>query len=492
MTWTRLRRVWTGSIRRQLVLGVVVLQSALMALFAVNLINRQQAFLHDRAMVESQALVSALAVSSMPWVLSSDLMGLEEVLRALAGFPELRYAMILGTDGRVLAHTQTGVAGQYVADPVSLKLLTAAPAPQTLVRSQTAIDIAAPLLLEGQAMGWARIGVGQDANRAELDRVVRQGIVFTLAAMAIGALFAVLMARSLTSGLYNLKAAADAFVTGRRDWRAPQDRADEVGRLAADFNHLLDTVNHDQQALAETMAALRQSNAELEQFTYVASHDLRQPLRTIISYLSLTEKALPKPASPDLLEYMAFVRGGAKRMDALIVSLLEYSRIGRITRPFEPVALDEVVGLNLLDLSVAIEEAGAVVTAAPGLPTIAGDRRELSRLFQNLIGNAVKYRHPDRAPLVNIDWRDGDEEWIIRVQDNGCGIDARDYERAFTIFQRLVPQDHNEGTGIGLAVCRKIADHHKGRIWIESVVGEGSVFSVAFPKIPPEDAPPPA
>lgn len=341
-------------------------------------------------------------------------------------------------------------------------------------------------------MGWARIGVGQDANRAELDRVVRQGIVFTLAAMAIGALFAVLMARSLTSGLYDLKAAADAFVAGRRDWRAAQNRADEVGQLATDFNHLLDTVNHDQQALAETMAALRQSNAELEQFTYVASHDLRQPLRTIISYLSLTEKALPKPASPDLLEYMAFVRGGAKRMDALIVSLLEYSRIGRITRPFEPVALDEVVGLNLLDLSVAIEEAGAVVTAAPGLPTIAGDRRELSRLFQNLIGNAVKYRHPDRAPVVNIDWRDGDDEWIIRVQDNGCGIDARDYERAFTIFQRLVPQDHNEGTGIGLAVCRKIADHHKGRIWIESVVGEGSVFSVAFPKIPPEDAPPPA
>jgi len=246
----------------------------------------------------------------------------------------------------------------------------------------------------------------------------------------------------------------------------------EAESRIAEANRLL-----NQQAIQ-----LQRSNEELEQFAYVASHDLRQPLRAVTNYLTLIERSLGDSLDEEIKEFIGFATGGAKRMDALIRDLLEYSRIGRKERPFEPVPLAGAVADSLLDLEVAIGEAGARVTIADGLPAVRGDRIELTRLFQNLIGNAVKYRAPDRAPEVTVDWHDEGADWLIRVRDNGIGIEAKDYDRAFGVFQRLVTRERYEGTGIGLAVCRKIVERHGGRIWIESVVGEGSTFLMTLPK----------
>ncbi|WP_448191447.1 PAS domain S-box protein [Azospirillum sp. sgz301742] len=228
---------------------------------------------------------------------------------------------------------------------------------------------------------------------------------------------------------------------------------------------------------------LRRSNEELEQFAYVASHDLRQPLRAVTNYLTLIERALGASLDEDVREFMGFAMGGAKRMDALIRDLLEYSRIGRKEHPLEEVPLAAAVADCLLDLEVAITESGASVVVAEGLPTVRGDRIELTRLFQNLIGNGVKYRAPGRAPHIEVGWRDDGGEWVVWVRDNGIGIAAKDFDRAFGVFQRLVTREQYEGTGIGLAVCRKIVERHGGRIWIESVVDEGSVLLVALPKV---------
>ena len=221
---------------------------------------------------------------------------------------------------------------------------------------------------------------------------------------------------------------------------------------------------------------LKNINAELEQFAYVASHDMRQPLRMVTSYLSLVEKRLaPATLTDDIRQYLDFAVGGARRMDSLIVGLLEYSRTGR-AGVMVPVALAEPVADALLNLTVAIQEAEADVVVIDGLPTVVGDPTELIRLFQNLIGNAVKYRAPGRRPRVEIAWRQKGSEWLLSVADNGIGIASEDCERAFAIFQRLVPKDAYEGTGIGLAVCKKIVEMHGGRIWIESTPGEGSTF----------------
>jgi len=228
---------------------------------------------------------------------------------------------------------------------------------------------------------------------------------------------------------------------------------------------------------------LKRSNAELEQFAYVVSHDLRQPLRMITSYLGLIEQQLAGAVDDELKTFFDYATGGAKRMDKLIVDLLEYSRVGRQRGKLAPLDLSEVVAEAVQNLTVAIAEAGAVVDLAEGLPSVKGDRSELARLFQNLLGNAVKYHLPDRPCRVEVGFRPQGRDWLLWVKDNGIGIAEKDFERAFGVFQRLVSKDSYEGTGIGLAICKKIVEHHGGRIWIESVVGEGSSFMVTLPMI---------
>jgi PAS domain S-box-containing protein len=225
---------------------------------------------------------------------------------------------------------------------------------------------------------------------------------------------------------------------------------------------------------------LRAINIELEQFAYVASHDLRQPLRMITSYLQLIERRLDGQLSDELREFMNFATGGARRMDRLISDLLDYSRTGRAS-VMEPVALGTAATAALTNLSVMIADAKAAVALAGDLPTIAGDTTELIRLFQNLVGNAVKYGPPDRPPEIRIGWQRLGRLIRVWVKDNGIGIAPKDQERAFLIFQRLVADRQYEGTGIGLAVCKKIMEHHGGRIWLESELGRGSTFYLDFP-----------
>lgn len=228
---------------------------------------------------------------------------------------------------------------------------------------------------------------------------------------------------------------------------------------------------------------LWRSNEELEQFAYVASHDLRQPLRVVGSYVSLLEEELMGSLGGESLEYMGFVRDGVRRMDRLITDLLAYSRVGRVIgdAPF-PVA--EAVESALSDLQIEIEDSAATVQVAPTLPVLYGDRGEMERLFLNLIGNALKYRRPDQAPQVSVECEDSGDEWLFRVRDNGIGIPPEHAERVFGIFQRLHARDEYEGTGVGLAIVKKIIDRHGGSIRVEPWEGEGTVMAFIWPKAP--------
>ena len=242
-------------------------------------------------------------------------------------------------------------------------------------------------------------------------------------------------------------------------------------------------VSHSDITARKTLdLTLRRANAELEQFAYVASHDLRQPLRMVSSYLGLIERRLNLDDDADLKDFFGFAVDGAKRMDRMILDLLEYSRTGRHEASFQPTRLSDVVTISLANLEVVVTEAEAAVEMIGDLPTVLGSQTELERLFQNLIGNAIKYRSSDRPIRVQIECYPDGGEWIVSVRDNGIGIAPNDRERAFMIFQRLVPQDAYEGTGIGLAVCKKIVESHSGRIWIEDGLDGGTSVCFSLPK----------
>ena len=227
---------------------------------------------------------------------------------------------------------------------------------------------------------------------------------------------------------------------------------------------------------------LKRSNAELEQFSYAISHDMRQPLRMISSYLQLLELSLKEQLDHEKRDYFNFAIEGAKRIDQMLVALLEYSRVGRLGEP--PVWTDSRAMLDeaLQFLQPTIAEANARLHISGDWPHLQASHDEIVRLMQNLIGNAVKYRIAGRQPEIEIASSKACGEWHLSVADNGVGIIPSQIKRLFQVFQRLHSRDAYEGTGIGLALCRKIAEHHKGRIWAESSgVNLGSKFSVVLP-----------
>ena len=250
---------------------------------------------------------------------------------------------------------------------------------------------------------------------------------------------------------------------------------------------------HAQRELEHAAAELRRSNEELEQFAYVASHDLQEPLRMVASYTQLLQRRYADQLDGTANEFIEFAVDGAERMQHFINDLLHYSRVGTQRRAFERVELGAVFETALKNLTVSIQETGASV-AADLLPAVRGDERQLLQVFQNLIGNAIKFHKPGEPPRVRVSaQREQSEDgpcWRIDVADNGIGIDPQFFDRVFAIFQRLHSREEYSGTGIGLAICKKIVERHGGRIWVTSGGGSGSVFSFTLPADDPETSRP--
>ena len=219
---------------------------------------------------------------------------------------------------------------------------------------------------------------------------------------------------------------------------------------------------------------LRRSNEELERFAYVASHDLQEPLRMVGSYVQLLAKRYQGRLDADADEFIGFAVDGAHRMQRLIHDLLAFSRVGSRGAPLQPVEMNDVLLQVLGDMALTIRESGGAVTHAP-LPRVQADRTQLAQLLTNLITNALKFHGP-APPLVHLEAARYGPMWQIRVRDNGIGIEPQYFERIFVLFQRLHTREEYSGTGIGLAVARKIVDRHGGRLWVESIPGEGSTF----------------
>ena len=234
-----------------------------------------------------------------------------------------------------------------------------------------------------------------------------------------------------------------------------------------------------EEALREQAAELQRSNEELQQFAYVASHNLQEPLRMVAAFVDLLARRYQGHLDKEAAEFIGYALDGARRMKALIDDLLAYSRVGTRLEPFVPVDCEKVLAETLQGLRLAVEESGAVITHDP-LPVVRAGKLELELLLQNLLSNALKFRNA-APPRVHLSAQQRGTEWLFSVRDNGIGIDPQHAERIFIIFQRLHTREEYPGTGIGLAICKKIVERHGGRVWVEAAPGRGATFFFTLP-----------
>ena len=270
---------------------------------------------------------------------------------------------------------------------------------------------------------------------------------------------------------------------GREVWTLVNTRLqrDQAGAPLHFLTHVQDITERKQAEVdrAKLSEDLQRSNRELEQFAYVASHDLQEPLRMVASYTQLLAQRYQGKLDEKADVYIGYAVDGARRMQGLISDLLAFSRVGTRAERRDPTACGEVVAEVLRGLEKAIEESGAVIEVGE-LPTVLADRSQLGQVFQNLIANAIKFRG-DHPPHIEVSAQRSGEEWVFRVADDGIGIDPAFEDKIFVIFQRLHARDEYPGSGMGLAIVKKIIERHGGRITLKSVPGQGASFTFALP-----------
>jgi len=291
----------------------------------------------------------------------------------------------------------------------------------------------------------------------------------------------------LVSGSLRDVAAVECIKAGATDYVSKDGlaRLPEVIRRALhekQERHLRRQMEED---LARKVDELARSNADLEQFAYVASHDLQEPLRMVTAYTQLLAERYKGKLDEKADKFLGYASEGAMRMQVLIDDLLAFSRIGRNGFTSRSVDCNAVMEEVLLALASAIQESGAVVTHAE-LPAVWADRTHVGQVFQNLIGNAIKFRGKE-PPVVSVQAEKADQQWRFNVSDNGIGIAAEYAENIFVVFRRLHARTEYPGSGIGLAICKKIVEHYGGRIWVESQAGSGSAFKFTMPSSGPDE-----
>jgi len=306
-----------------------------------------------------------------------------------------------------------------------------------------------------------------------------------------------LIRKSVVHPLKILSRGAEKIGAGNFDYVKEIKSDDEVGNLAQAFSTMIEGLEKRDVALKKAREELemrvrertmelqrsneelKRSNDDLEYFAYVASHDLQEPLRNVASCLQLLEKKYNKRLDADADQYIHYAVESAVRMKELIQNLLTFSRIATRGMPPEPTDCEQILDQTLKNLKTAISEAGAVVTHDP-LPTIPADDAQLLQAFQNLIANAIKFRGDD-PPRVHVSAVKNKSEWVFSVKDNGIGIESQHLDRIFVIFQRLHKRSQYDGTGMGLAIVKKVVERHHGRVWVESELGVGTTFYFTIP-----------
>ncbi|WP_051249774.1 sensor histidine kinase [Maridesulfovibrio zosterae] len=329
-----------------------------------------------------------------------------------------------------------------------------------------------------------------DAMTASFEKLLLLLIGFAVLLITVLCTMAYYLQRAVIKPVSLLYEATNAIASGDITYRVPDFSAkNELFALRESFNLMTENIEINQsklkveiaekektqEALLSESYKLKSSNEQLEQFAYVASHDLQEPLRIIVSYMQLLSRRYGDKFDEDGKRFMDGAVNGAERMRSLIRALLQYSRLNTQANPFEDISGDDVLESALENLEHMIEERDAVIVQN-GLPELHGDYIQLTQLFQNLISNGIKFQREGEQPRISVSALKKENQWVFSVQDNGIGIEKEYGEKVFKLFQRLHSRGSYEGTGIGLSICQRIVERHGGRIWFDSIPDQGTIF----------------
>lgn len=485
--------------------GVIMLASSIVVVFAASALIVLSIVSGRQRKVEELKTLADVTGENCAAALAFDIPeDAASMLSSLDAQPSIVLAVLYDEGGKVFSTYRNSERRAPDKPPRAMRMGHA--------YSDGRLTVHRPVMLRGRLLGT--LCLVDDLSSVRAAMMQETALMAALAAASLG--LAYLLARGLqrlVSGPILALTDVARHVTEERDYsvRVKGEQEDEVGVLVATFNEMLAGIQDRDSALRtsnrklaeeiherrEAQAELRQlnrtledrvrrrtlelqrSNEELERFAYVASHDLQEPLRTIGNFARLIERRYKGRLDQDADEFIQFLTDGAARAQTLINDLLQFSRVGTHGKEFEDVDCGELVDQVWRSMSAAARESGAEISTSD-LPTVRGDRGQLTQLFQNLIGNAIKFCKPGERPRIRVVAERQEGGTLFRVEDNGIGIDSKYFERIFVLFRRLEGNKYS-GTGIGLAICKKIVQRHGGEIWVESSPGEGTTFRFTIP-----------
>ncbi|MGE5506644.1 MAG: sensor histidine kinase [Actinomycetota bacterium] len=478
----RISRALGGSIRRRLIGGVVVLHVVLMGLVVADMLGRQQRFMEAQLSAEARGLADNLSLNSMQWLLTNDLNGLGELVGNLKAQGNLRLALVLNAEGRVLASSDPALFNLTLTDEPSRHLFaTLDEGGDSQLWHDGTVDSLSAVLVGGRRIGYARVILDTAPVQAELQAVVGKGAAYTVAAIVLGALLAWLLVRSMTGRLALLSAAMDRMAAGEPEVALPDDRGvDEVSRLTRDFNHMAVALAAEKAEHVRLLQRLDRANGELMRLAEISAHHLQEPVRRLVTYSQLLRSTVGSDADPSVEKALNQMDRDGRHLRELLRDIEVYLSADQ-PRTAEPWAdANRAVATALRRLAAEIELSHARIETQT-LPDAAIDPARLAEIFGVLLENALRYRHTDMEPHIVVAAETADGVVTFRVVDNGIGIPPDKRERAFQVFERLGPAPLVGGTGIGLAIVRRMVESRGGRAWLDEAAGGGTVAAFTLP-----------
>ena len=466
------------SIRRKVVAIMLVGTITTLLIGATALIAFELSTYRKQALREVTALANVLGTSSVGAVVFADQPGATDILSRLSEDPSIIAARLFMADGKPLATYQR-------AGDTNLALPTN-PAGSGHEFKEGRLTLERDIVHRGDVVGHLYLIYDLARVHARLMGYVSFVIGAIAVLIAFSFVIASVLQRFVSAPILHLGSVARR-ITEQQDYfvRAEMVGGDEIGTLTRAFNQMLEAIQARETSLEEQAEQLWRSNRELEQFAYVSSHDLQEPLRKVASYAQLLSAKHKGQLAPEAEHYLQNINDGVSRMRDLIHDLLAYSRLSREAPPAQSVDLNETLQRLLEDLEPSITESGSKIILDP-LPVITARPSQMLQLFQNLLSNAMKFRG-DQPPVVQVSAQKQEDGHLFTVRDNGIGLEPRYAAQIFKVFQRLHPRGRYPGTGIGLAICKKIVEQHGGKIWVDSELGQGAAFRFTIPLVPRED-----